>query len=190
VADVYQGCELWDLSLVDPDNRRPVDYELRARLLSELASRVASGPAARAELAREVSAPGALADGRAKLLLLREALHARRDDPELFVRGEYVPLHAEGPHAAHVVAFARRTADRVLLCVVPRLVGRLLDEGEGRLPCDARVVVPAELRREYVDVVTGAHRAGDVLELGELLSDFPVALLSSRRPEPAVTWRA
>ena len=180
VADVYQGCELWDLSLVDPDNRRPVDWEVRARLLREIAARRAGGAEARAELAREVSAPGALPDGRAKLLLLREALHFRRRDPELLFRGEYLPLHAEGPHAAHVVAFARHHAGRRLLCVAPRLVGALLGDGQSRIAWDGRIALPPELRHDYEDVVTGAHRAGDHLVLGALFADFPVALLSSR----------
>jgi (1->4)-alpha-D-glucan 1-alpha-D-glucosylmutase len=180
VADVYQGCELWDLSLVDPDNRRPVDFDLRARLLAELSSRAAAGPEARGALAREVSAPGALSDGRAKLLLLREALRLRRDDPELFLRGEYLPLQAEGPHAANVVAFARRHGERTLLCVVPRLVGGLLEEAQEKIAWEGRLPLPPQLRREYVDVVTGANRAGEALDLGELFSDFPVSLLSSR----------
>jgi (1->4)-alpha-D-glucan 1-alpha-D-glucosylmutase len=182
VPDVYQGCELWDLSLVDPDNRRPVDYELRARLLSELASRLEGGPSARAELAREVSSAAALPDGRAKLLLLREALHARRQDPELFLKGEYLPLYAEGAHAANLVAFARRHDGRALLCVVPRLLNGLLAGGLGAsaIAWDARLALPPELRRDYVDVVTGAHRRGASLEVGELFSDFPVALLSTR----------
>src|SRR5689334_9873681 len=88
-CDVYQGCELWDLSLVDPDNRRPVDYAARRTLLAELRRRAGEGPQARAALAREVA--GALGDGRAKLLLLVEGLRLRRQLPELFLSGDYLP---------------------------------------------------------------------------------------------------
>jgi (1->4)-alpha-D-glucan 1-alpha-D-glucosylmutase len=179
VTDVYQGCELWDLSLVDPDNRRPVDWPLRARYLAEIAERIAAGPAAQIELAREVSAPASLVDGRAKLLLLRQALHARREHPVLFMRGDYVPLHAEGAHAANVLAFARRHGDRVVICAVPRLVGGALEEGKGKISWDARVALPRDLRRECADVVTGVRRGGEVLDARELFADFPVALLLS-----------
>ena len=95
-CDVYQGCELWDLSLVDPDNRRPVDYTLRASLLEGLRARLAGGPAARAALAREVAAPAALRDGRAKLLLLSEGLRLRRELPDLFLGGSYLAARGRG----------------------------------------------------------------------------------------------
>jgi (1->4)-alpha-D-glucan 1-alpha-D-glucosylmutase len=181
VADVYQGCELWDLSLVDPDNRRRVDFGARRAALAELARRVAEGPGAKARLAREVSAPQALADGRAKLLLLREGLHARRADPALFLRGAYDPLTAEGPHAAHVVAFARRHEGRALLCAVPRRVLHLLDgaaeRGDARIAWHGRLPLPSGLPREWIDLVTGEPRRGDAIELAEAFGAFPVALL-------------
>ncbi|HEY7957687.1 MAG TPA: malto-oligosyltrehalose synthase, partial [Polyangia bacterium] len=188
VADIYQGCELWDLSLVDPDNRRPVDFIHRARLLHGLDERRSHGN--EAALAREVSAPDALVDGRAKLLLTACGLRLRRAEPALFLRGEYLPLVAEGALARNVVAFGRRLVDggreRRLVCVAPRLLFGLLEAGadlgqtqklirwEGRLP------LPPELASApLVDVVTGRSpevREG-ALALDELLSDFPVALL-------------
>jgi (1->4)-alpha-D-glucan 1-alpha-D-glucosylmutase len=174
VTDVYQGCELWDLSLVDPDNRRPVDYALRARLVEELGRRVAAD---RAALARELCTAEGLRDGRAKLLLLREGLRLRRDDPALFRAGSYEPLRAEGPHAAHVVAFARRHEGRALLCAVPRLALRLLDEGGGRVQWDARLQLPEGLPRQWTDAVGGEVLRGDALEARELFGSFPVALL-------------
>ena len=177
VADVYQGCELWDLSLVDPDNRRPVDFALRARLLDELSRRLAEGGAARARLAREVSSPEGLRDGRAKLLLLREGLRLRRAEPALFREGDYLPLEAEGRHAGHLVAFARRHGERRLLCAVPRLVLQLLDEGGGAIGWDARLPLPPELRGTYTDLVTGERRAGDALDAAELFAGFPAAIL-------------
>ena len=108
VPDLYQGTELWDLSLVDPDNRRPVDYELRRRLLSELEGATPEQLWARVE------------EGLPKLWLIRQALTWRRRQPELFgPQGDYQPLLAKGGRAAHVVAFARGNA---VVTVVPRLV--------------------------------------------------------------------
>ncbi len=179
VCDVYQGCELWDLSLVDPDNRRPVDWEARRSALAELEATLARGPGARAALAREVSSREALPDGRAKLLLLREALRLRRADRALFLEGDYRPLEAEGPHAAHVFAFARSRGGRTLVCVAPRLVLRLLDGASGHVAWDGALPLPAGLPRRYTDVVTGERREGDALPLADVFGSFPVALLLS-----------
>jgi (1->4)-alpha-D-glucan 1-alpha-D-glucosylmutase len=179
VPDIYQGCELWDLSLVDPDNRRPVDFEARARSLEGIDAELARGPEQRAALARALSSPDGLATGRAKLLLLRVALHLRRTDPELFRSGDYRPLEAEGPLASRVFAFARAVAGRALLCAVPRLVLGLLEEGRGAVRWEGSLALPAALPRRWRDVVTGAARVGPVLALPELFSDFPVALLAS-----------
>jgi (1->4)-alpha-D-glucan 1-alpha-D-glucosylmutase len=178
---VYQGCELWDLSLVDPDNRRPVDYALRSRMLDELARRLEEGPAARAALAREVAQPDALRDGRAKLLLLREGLSLRRARPPLFLEASYQPLRADGPHADHVVAFARRRGHEALLCVAPRLVLGLLDAAEDGAPrWQGQLALPDGFPRTLIDVVTGQRYEGETLELAELFAGFPVALLASR----------
>ncbi len=181
VPDVYQGCELWDLSLVDPDNRRPVDYALRRRLLDGLTRRLAEGDASRLQLARELAQPSALVDGRAKLLLVREALRLRRARGPLFSDGEYVALSAEGEDAGHVVAFARVHADEHALCVVPRLTLQLSDRAGGKaIDWRGRVQLPERLRGRYVDAVTGRRvNAGATLDLRALFGDFPVALLAS-----------
>jgi (1->4)-alpha-D-glucan 1-alpha-D-glucosylmutase len=179
VCDLYQGCELWDLSLVDPDNRRPVDFDRRRALLAGLDAALEGGPAARAALAREVSAPGALADGRAKLLLLREALRLRRAEPALFLAGEHWPLAAGGDHAPHVFALARVHPSGVVVAAVPRLVLRLADEGGGRIGWRGVLALPSGLPRRYRDVVTGERREGDALPLAALFGSFPVALLRS-----------
>ncbi|HET9593952.1 MAG TPA: malto-oligosyltrehalose synthase, partial [Anaeromyxobacteraceae bacterium] len=182
-CDVYQGCELWDLSLVDPDNRRPVDFELRWRLLDQLRRRVAEGPAERAALAREVARPEALPDGRAKLLLLREGLRLRRARPELFLEGDYQPLAAEGRHADGVVAFARRHGRGALVCVAPRLTLGLLDAaGGGPIAWEGRLALPAGFPRDLRDVVTGARRTGPALDLADVLGMFPVAILVTSEP--------
>jgi (1->4)-alpha-D-glucan 1-alpha-D-glucosylmutase len=177
VPDVYQGTELWDLSLVDPDNRRPVDFERRRAALAALDAEAGRGPAARVALARTVSAPDALPDGRAKLLLLRAGLHLRRRERDLLLRGAYVPLAAEGPLARHVFAFARVHEGRAALCAVPRLALRLAEEGGGAIRWEGRLVLPEGIPARLVDAVTGEPREGRALPLAALLGDFPVALL-------------
>ncbi len=177
VCDVYQGCELWDLSLVDPDNRRAVDFSRRSELLGELERRAGPDGAGRAALARELSTPQGLRDGRAKLLLLREGLHHRKANRELYLEGAYLPLPVEGEDAGRVIAFARTLGQAAVVCVAPRLVlgpapASRVWRGEVRLPAG----FPAELE----DLVTGARRKGAMLDLGELLAGFPVALLATR----------
>jgi (1->4)-alpha-D-glucan 1-alpha-D-glucosylmutase len=156
VPDFYQGSELWDLSLVDPDNRRPVDYELRRRLLAE-----AEGLTAEEAVAR-------MDEGLPKLWLIRRALCARRSRSRTFGPGEpgrYRPLAAAGARAGHVLAF-QRGAEAV--CVVPRLVLSLAGEWE-----DTTLALPPGRWR---DELTGDEAAGDV-RLSGLLARFPVALL-------------
>jgi (1->4)-alpha-D-glucan 1-alpha-D-glucosylmutase len=177
VPDVYQGCELWDLSLVDPDNRRPVDFALRARLLEELDQELEGGPEARTALARRLSSPEGLRDGRAKLFLLRTALHLRQALRDLFLHGEYLPLAPDGPLARRVFAFARVTTRRALVCAVPRLVLAPLEAGGGRIRWEGTLPLPTGLPARWRDAVTGATRAGRTLALAELFADFPVALL-------------
>jgi (1->4)-alpha-D-glucan 1-alpha-D-glucosylmutase len=178
VPDVYQGCELWDLSLVDPDNRRPIDFALRKTLLDGIGRALAEGGNARLQLARAVSQPTALPDGRAKLLLLREALRFRRAHGPLFLEGAYVPLAVGGAGAAHVVAFARTHEKERLVCVVPRLVLTLVDKTGGIGRIDGEVALPAGVRGPLVDVVTGRKHDGASLPVSSLLQDFPVALLA------------
>lgn len=175
VPDVYQGCELWDLSLVDPDNRRPVDWVRRETILAEMERRLAEGKSARAALAREVGKDAS--DGRAKLLLLRAGLALRNRAPELFIGGSYLPLHVEGAHAPHVFAFARRRGATAAVCIVPRLLLGV-SAGEPGFVWEGRVHLPNELRR-LVCVVSGQEllpRAG-ALSLAECFAAFPVALL-------------
>jgi (1->4)-alpha-D-glucan 1-alpha-D-glucosylmutase len=150
VPDTYQGTELIDLSLVDPDNRRPVDYEKRRSML-------ARGRA-----------------GDAKLHLTTTALQCRRDKAPLFTLGEYLPLDVRGDAADHVFAFARRYEGRTAVCVIPRLTSQLGESGWG----DARVVLPESLALS--NVLTGQKlQATNELTIADALRDFPVALLLS-----------
>jgi (1->4)-alpha-D-glucan 1-alpha-D-glucosylmutase len=184
VPDVYQGQEIWDLSLVDPDNRRPVDFALRQRLLDSLTAELE-------ESERRVVARALVdgwEDGRIKLYLTQATLRVRQAYPDLFASGEYLPLTAEGERADHAVAFARRAEDAAVITVVPRLVATLTRDQDFALPTaklwkDTRIVLPAELAGRYVHRLTGAeiearaHGGGAVLDAQELFADFPVALL-------------
>ncbi len=180
IPDVYQGTELWDLSLVDPDNRRPVDYELRQRLLAELRERTGTD---RQELARDLLARGG--DGRLKLYVIKTALEFRRDHAGLFAGGDYRPLVALGSKARHACVFSRSRRDETILVIVPRLVFGLTD-GLLRPPvgpevwADTRLKLPDTLAgRPYRELFTGQAIPvkGDELPLADILADFPVAIL-------------
>jgi (1->4)-alpha-D-glucan 1-alpha-D-glucosylmutase len=167
IPDFYQGTELWDFSLVDPDNRRPVDYELRKRNLEPLRD------ASPEELVKSME------DGRIKQYVVLKGLALRRDMRDLLELGDYVPLLAQGEKAEHVVAFARRHEGKVAIAVAPRLVLQLAG-GENRLPLgeawgDTTLPMPAGA---YRNVLTGdRHASSDSLSLAELMKRFPVALL-------------
>ena len=177
VPDIYQGCELWDLSLVDPDNRRPVDFALRDGMLSELLRQHGAAPVG---VARDVWANPA--DGRCKLLLTTLMLRLRQDRAELFRRGGYEALEADGIAAPRSLAFARRLADEAVVVAVPRLVMRALRAGLGPVYGSTRVRLPTDLAgRRFRNVVTGVRvkplEGG--LALGPLFTDFPVAVLEA-----------
>jgi (1->4)-alpha-D-glucan 1-alpha-D-glucosylmutase len=187
VPDFYQGTELWDFSLVDPDNRRPVDFAHRRTLLATLQAPMAASE--RVVLARELVTRWT--DGQVKLYTIYRALACRRAAPDLFREGDYVPLKATGPGAEHVCAFARRRGDRAAVTVVPRLTAALTENGF-RLPLgrevwgETRVVLPSSgLDGPATNQFTGTmlhpepRPGGRALALGELLADFPVALLAS-----------
>jgi (1->4)-alpha-D-glucan 1-alpha-D-glucosylmutase len=183
VPDFYQGTELWDLSLVDPDNRRPVDWAWRRRLLGDL-ERALAATSDRAGLAFELFKNKD--DGRVKLYLIREALAFRRRRPALFAAGEYRPLEARGPLAEHLCAFVRVAEGGAALTVVPRLLARRGGETAPLGPeywTETAITVPPELGTTFVNVLTGerwnAH--GGALALGDVFAHFPVALLASER---------
>jgi (1->4)-alpha-D-glucan 1-alpha-D-glucosylmutase len=183
VPDFYQGMELWDLSLVDPDNRRPVDWALRQRLLEDLTKEI-DATQDLAGLARNLLK--SREDGRVKLYLTRQALAFRRARAALFERGEYRPLEARGPLAEHVYAFARVADAEVALTVVPiHLAKRRIDDpplGPDYWG-DTWLSIPDDLGARFGNVLTGdsvevglpAEARG--LSLGHALASFPVALL-------------
>jgi (1->4)-alpha-D-glucan 1-alpha-D-glucosylmutase len=180
VPDFYQGTELWELSLVDPDNRRPVDFAVRRRLLDALVAEIEAAHDL-AALARHLVKTWE--DGRIKLYLIRQGLACRRERAALFQHGDYLPLEAAGPLAEHVCAFARVRAAEAALSVVPRLLARRWSEdpplGPDYWGRDSRVLVPPEAGRRFLNVLTGERLESDGKGLGldRVFASFPVALL-------------
>jgi len=189
VPDLYQGTELWDFSLVDPDNRRPVDYRKHRQILAVLRGRIDGAGHDLTQLTRELLAD--LSDGRIKLFLIYQTLNFRRKHEEIFAHGDYLLLEAVGSKRDHVCAFARTFGDGALIVAIPRLVVRLAG-GVERPPLEAevwgetRLLLPPRLAgRRYRNIFTGEVLAPASQEgipdffLGTVLKRFPVALLWS-----------
>ncbi|MGH6635909.1 MAG: malto-oligosyltrehalose synthase, partial [Gammaproteobacteria bacterium] len=184
VPDTYQGNEIWDFSLVDPDNRRPVDYRLRQGMLETLGSLDALPCAERLQHLRSLLA--SMQDGRVKLYLMRKTLRFRAEEWPLFRDGDYRALNVAGPRSEHVCAFARCREDKECVIIVPRLIagllGRSMTEPLGSTVWeDTCVELPAERRRSYINIFTGEWVAPEPgtprLALAKVFAHFPVALL-------------
>jgi (1->4)-alpha-D-glucan 1-alpha-D-glucosylmutase len=179
VPDFYQGTELWDLSLVDPDNRRPVDYDLRQQLLCAIARH--DDPASKLLDSRD--------DGRIKMFTMVRALNARAAFLPVFEDGTYLPLGTRGPCQESVFAFARRHHDGLAIACVPRLIAKLTG-GRNAPPLgravwhDTSIDLPASMGAGVLrDVFTGSTlvpmngNGSPSLEAASVFDRFPVALL-------------
>ncbi|MBN9518018.1 malto-oligosyltrehalose synthase [bacterium] len=163
VPDTYQGTECWDFSLVDPDNRRAVDYAARQAWLKEVDS------------ADPVALAADLSDPRVKLFTVARLLRARRDHTALFAHGEYMPLSVQGAKADHVFAFARRCGAAAAVVVVPRLAAAVTGAGGWGDTVVSLYDLPAG---RWADVFTGAAHDADLrLPVADVLGLFPVAVL-------------
>ena len=172
VPDYYQGTELWDFSLVDPDNRRPVDFETRKKYLDGLEG------ASPTELLEN------LADGRAKLHVIRKGLALRKSLKSLFHGAQYLPLHADAGREENICAFALHGPAGCVVAVAPRLFAGLMRPDElaplgSSAWGDSRLTLPEAMSLE--NVLTGERHKGDKLRVADLLSTFPVALLVAER---------
>ncbi|MBI4265989.1 MAG: malto-oligosyltrehalose synthase [Acidobacteria bacterium] len=183
VPDFYQGTELWDFSLVDPDNRRRVDYARRRALLAELDA--SSGDDRASGAAQLLSAPW---DDRLKLFATAVLLRFRRARQDLFRSGGYEALGAEGTRREHLFAFARAHEGRQVLVVVPRFVATLLPDADvpplgERVWGDTRLVLPGGGAEAYRHVLTdrcvsGRQEGGrTVLQAAEIFEHFPIGVL-------------
>jgi (1->4)-alpha-D-glucan 1-alpha-D-glucosylmutase len=164
VADIYQGCEFWDLSLVDPDNRRPVDYAARRAALEEGAS--------------PESLLAHWRDGRIKQMVVARTLAFRRRQPELFARGDYLPLAAGDDR---VVGFARRLGEEVCIVAVPRLCAGPLQDGLAISRPTGSLDASELGERSWRNLFTGrpvASGSGGRISGEALFGDFPLALLA------------
>jgi (1->4)-alpha-D-glucan 1-alpha-D-glucosylmutase len=180
VPDLYQGTELWDFSLVDPDNRRPVDFRKRVQLLDDLIQQEVQGHNL---LVKRILK--SWRDGRVKLYVTYKALEIRRTDKDVFQNGSYVPLQVEGQSQEHICAFARYKGDRWTLTVIPRLMTGLVNVDT--FPCGQQVwekdilLLPEDAPQNWLNVFTGENlKVSDrrkELSLAEIFHIFPVALL-------------
>ncbi|MDD1751066.1 MAG: malto-oligosyltrehalose synthase [Methanothrix sp.] len=177
IPDFYQGCELWDLSFVDPDNRRPVKFERMATYLKELVQ------ADVLSLIEELLA--GKEDARLKLFIIHQSLRARSENPELFTRGSYEPLKTEGARSENIIAFARKHNDLWAITVVPRLTTALVGEGDYPLGrkvwSDDQIPLFSKSPHYWRNAITGQPlEAKGQLYAGDVLQHFPVALLIGR----------
>lgn len=179
VPDVYQGTEFWDLSLVDPDNRRPVAFEDRMNWLEKL-EHVEVSPQFWEEQWRLRS------DGKIKLSLIKFLLHERKHAADLFLKGDYLPLPVHGAYGAHVMAFARKHRHVWYLIAVPLNIGVLCKKQGCTLDSidwkDTAVVLPDNAPREWRNILLGGEeKAGAAISVSKLWDGFPVALLKGRQ---------
>jgi (1->4)-alpha-D-glucan 1-alpha-D-glucosylmutase len=172
VPDIYQGTEIWDYSLVDPDNRRPVDYELRRQMLKSLTKVTPE------ELMKTWP------DGRIKLFLTKHILQLRRRHANLFERGEYLPLHASGTFAECCVSFVRQLADNCIVVIAPRLSSRIGFPPIGEAWQDTAVQLPETfLLKDAHDLFTrqAIHHAKRQVSVRDVFSVLPFAVITNLR---------
>jgi (1->4)-alpha-D-glucan 1-alpha-D-glucosylmutase len=180
VPDFYQGSELWDLRLVDPDNRGPIDFDKRAAALDSVAN---------LDEAQDIrSLIDHWRDGRAKLYLIWKALRFRREHENLFREGEFVPLQSVGAYSRNVMAFVRRRGTLWVAAAVPRWTSQVPTPADRKRAAfnwkDTRLLLPPGSPSSWNNVLTGtqpySQRDRDAhLTANDLFSEFPVALISS-----------
>ncbi|RZL62470.1 MAG: 4-alpha-glucanotransferase, partial [Pedobacter sp.] len=171
IPDIYQGCELWDLSLVDPDNRRPVDYNLRSELLKK---------------SPEFASLWQKRDSDyLKLILTQKLIEVRKKHQDLFDKGNYVPLRVKGKYSANVLAFLRQYKNQYLMIVVPlgrAKIGFNDESGETFDWEDTEIILPIEAPQGWLNLLTDEAGEKDILRDGilinEIFSEIPIALLS------------
>jgi (1->4)-alpha-D-glucan 1-alpha-D-glucosylmutase len=177
VPDTYQGTEFWDLSMVDPDNRRPVDYQQRIACLQEIREKSQTDIL---KLIDELSSHQE--DGRIKLFLTYKLLQARKENLEVFQKGDYLPLEVVGKFKDNIVAFARSFGDTMAIAVAPRFLTSLIQPGEYPLGeqvwADTELELPQPVQSNWRDAITNQTISGNGrIAIAQILQHFPVALL-------------
>ncbi len=190
VPDVYQGSELWDFRLVDPDNRQPVDFEHRRELLANVKQLSEAAGADCRQLVSDLLA--SKVDGRVKLYVIWRVLLCRRDHPGLFCEGSYIPLEVVGDRVGNAFGYVRSSAQQTAIVVLPRMLGSMVADVNS-LPLGTSAWGDSLLRfseeagiepgRRFRDVFTGSvltiddHEGRSSLALADLFARFPLALL-------------
>jgi (1->4)-alpha-D-glucan 1-alpha-D-glucosylmutase len=183
VPDFYQGCDLWDLRLVDPDNRGPVDFRHRAALLDEIEKRSKQDPL---RLTRELLQNWH--DGRIKLYLIWRILNLRRKYPRVFLDGQFLPMKSSGGRDVNLIAYARRRGNTWIMTIVPRWLARSqappgLDSLR-RFWRASQIALPGNAPQSWLNVLTGETvqtgrvRRAPTLSLRDVFKNLPVAVLS------------
>ena len=189
VPDFYQGSEVWDLSLVDPDNRRPVDFAARRSMFENISQKFGQGAPCCAKLALAIELLEHWTNGAVKLFVTAQGLALRRRRAPLFLRGEYVPLSVTGAGASNVVAFARRSEGAAVVAVAPRLITGMtgFERGFplGAVWKDTELDLSEYAAASFRNIFTGetVMPADGRVRLEQLLGKFPVALLASGEGE-------
>lgn len=175
VPDFYQGTELWDLSLVDPDNRRPVDFERRMAYLRDIRNQMNGDILA---LMKELLSEKE--NGKIKLFATAQIMQARKNSLKLFQEGDYKPLSVTGKFQDNVVAFARLYEDKVAIAIAPRFLTGMIQPGEqplGEIWQDTRLELPSEMPSVWTDAITQQKISAEgTMSISEALKYFPIAL--------------
>jgi (1->4)-alpha-D-glucan 1-alpha-D-glucosylmutase len=184
VPDFYQGSEFWDIHLVDPDNRNPIDFPIRIQALQDLMDRAAENPAA---IGSELLA--AWPDGRLKMYVIWRTLGYRRQHSMLFTEGEFIPLEVVGQQSEHVIAFLRRQGKDQVIAILPRWMAKTSASSGAAATTDfwrgTNLLLPEGSPISWSDVFTASSteakgEAGKQwIAAGDLLKDFPIALLAA-----------
>lgn len=180
IPDVYQGSELWDLSYVDPDNRRPVDYAKREEYLSSFRRMKKEEKQKRLQEFKKD-----YANGKLKMYTLHKALLERRENQELFEHGRYLPLNISGRKDEEFLAFARHDRKKWYIVVIPLLVTEIFEEQEFKplenVMQEHWLSLPEEAPVKWENVITGEKlKAEDSFLLKDLFKEFPVAFLKAQ----------
>ncbi len=172
VPDLYQGSELWELSLVDPDNRRPVDYQKRRDFLQEIKEKSTQDILQLIKKLIETKE-----NGKIKLFLTHQLLKARKEHSEIFQNGDYQPIEVTGKYQNHLIAFARNYGDRTLVAIAPRFLTEIIKPEQFPLGVevweDTRLNLP---NKNWHNLIDSQIIAGENLAVGEILQNFPVGL--------------
>ncbi|MEB3227997.1 MAG: malto-oligosyltrehalose synthase [Synechocystis sp.] len=183
VPDFYQGTDLWDFSLVDPDNRRPVDYHQRQQSLQHLQAGLHSDSLGLCGQLLETRRTGQI-----KQFLILRALALRHHYRAIFEQGHYLPITVMGPFEKHIIAFARHLDHQMILAVAPRFLTDLVPPGAYPLTekvwADTVLEVPSDFKTTWQDGISGQHlTSGPMIAVGQVLNYFPVALLVGESPD-------